>query len=364
MADMLDYLKWRGDILFSELPLNAVDALIFSTLSYVGYDGIVSEEVCRWITLEEAVRNVLELPDLEKRIRVKRDIELLEAVLEAPRFHRIGMSFYQNILIPEEDTQFSAVTFYLEDGSAFLAFRGTDFTLTGWKEDFNMSFQESVPAQRLAVKYVQEFCEVNSAPLYLGGHSKGGNLAVYAAAKCGERIQNRIMKVYNQDGPGFTSNLMGDSNYQKMIPKIHTYIPQSSVVGMLLEHEEPYTVIRSKQIGFLQHDPYSWEIMRKDFIYLEEVSAESQLLDKTIKAWMMEMSEEDRDKLVDTVFELLMKGDIETTKEMLKPKSLVNYLKTLKNDDEMRHFLAGELTKLIRSAKKQNSLEKQNNTML
>lgn len=360
MADMLDYLKWRGDILFSQLPLNSVDALIFSTLAYVKYDGIVPEEVCRWITLEDAARNVLDLPDLDKRIRVKRDIELLEAVLEAPRFRRIGLSFYQNVLIPEEETQFSAVTFFLEDGSAFLAFRGTDYSLTGWKEDFNMSFQESVPAQRLAVKYLQDFCEVSSMPLRLGGHSKGGNLAVYAAAKCDTAIQERIIEVYNEDGPGFMSHLIDSVGYQNVMPKIRTYIPQSSVVGMLLEHEEPYIVIKSKQIGVLQHDPYSWEVMGKDFIYVEEVSEESKFLDKTIKAWMMQLSAEERNKLVDTVFELLATGDAETTKEMIRPRNLVAYVKTLKNDDELRRFLAGELTKLIRTARKQNQEEKQN----
>ena len=171
MEDMLDYLSWRGDILFSQLPPNPVDALIFSSLSYIRFQDIVPDSPSRRITLEDAALMLLDEPEPQSRCRVKADLELLFAASRSPRFGRAGLSFYQDVFIPEEDTQFAAVTFYLEDGSAFLAFRGTDSTLVGWKEDFNMTFQESIPAQRLATEYIKVFASVSDAPMRLGGHS-------------------------------------------------------------------------------------------------------------------------------------------------------------------------------------------------
>lgn len=354
MADMFEYLKWRGDILFSELPPNPVDALIFSTLSYISFDGLVSEDMSSFITLENFAPRFFDCTDCEKKVRVKQDLKLLKEAARTRRFGRVGLTNYRNVLIAQKETQFSAITFFLEDGSAFLTFRGTDTTLTGWKEDFNMSFQESVPAQRLALQYVSEFSQLSGAKMHLGGHSKGGNLAMYAAAKCGPGIQKRIIDVYNHDGPGFTGNLMGSSGYQEMVPKIHTYIPQSSIFGMLLEHEEPYIVIKSKQIGgVMQHDPYSWEVMGKEFIYMEEVTADSKFLNKTLKKWLAGMTNEERDVFIDAVFELLATGDADYINEIMHPKNVYSYLKTLKADDEMRRLLAGELFNLVKAARKE-----------
>lgn len=353
MADMFDYLKWRGDILFSQLPPNPVDALIFSTLSYISFDDIVPSDLNGWIPLKEFAENFLDQASHAGKIRVKADLKLLKATAESARFGNVGLGNYRNVLLDAEETQFSAVTFFLENGSAFLAFRGTDSSLTGWKEDFNMTFQESIPSQRLALQYVQEFCSLIRVPIYLGGHSKGGNLAVYAAAKCEEEVQERIIAVYNQDGPGFTDNLMGNPGYQAMVPKIHTYVPQSSLFGMLLEHEEPYIIIKSKQIGgAMQHEPYTWEVMGKDFIHMEEITANSRHLNRTIKNWLAGMTNEERDIFFDTVFELLAAGDAAQTNEIIRPKNILSYVKTLKSDDEMRRLLASELVNLIQAAKK------------
>lgn len=347
---MLEYLYWRGDILFSQLPLNSVDALIFSTLSYLKLDGIVPETPYRRVTLEKAADDFLNDSDAERKVRSKMDLELLNTAAESPRFKRVGVSFYQNIFIPEEDTQFAAMTFYLDDGSAFLAFRGTDSTLVGWKEDFNMTFQESVPAQRLAKEYTQKFARSNDSIIRLGGHSKGGNLAVYAAAKNEVWVQNRIIDVYNQDGPGFTEYLIGDKGYLAMVPKIHTFVPQSSLFGMLLEHEEPYIIIKSKQIGLMQHDPYSWEIKGKDFITVEKLTGDSLFLDRTLKKWLAGMTNEERNKFFDTVFELLTIGDADRPRDIVRPQNIYTYAKTLHADENMRRIIASELVDLVRAA--------------
>lgn len=351
MADMLDYLAWRGDIEFPQMPVNPVDALIFSTLSYIQFEDIVPDNPMESISLEEAASQFLALPAPQNRVRVKKDLELLEAVAKSPRFDNIKMSFYRSILIPEEDTQFAAVTIFLEDGSAYIAFRGTDSTLTGWKEDFNMTFQSSIPAQRLALEYVQEFAAAHPIPIWMGGHSKGGNLAVYAAAKCGEMLQKRIVEVYNQDGPGFSEAMMSDPGYRNILPKLRSYVPQSSIIGMLLEHEEPYTIIKSNQIGLMQHDPYSWQVLGANFLPVEELTADSRFLDRTFKNWLSNMSKEERSEFFDTVFDLLSSGGAEHTGEIMRPQNVRAYLKVLQSNEYMRNILASELVNLAFSAR-------------
>ena len=348
---MFDYLNWRGDLTFAQSPLNAVDALIFSTLSYTQFGDLITDDPLHPVFLRAAADTFFALPDYEQKVRDKRELELLLTAAESRRFRDVGLCFYRDIFLPEEETQFAAMTFLLADGSAFLAYRGTDYSLVGWKEDFNMSFQDTVPAQRKAVAYAEDFCEVFSGPVHFGGHSKGGNLAVFAAAKVPPAIQARIGTVYNLDGPGFGEYLMGDEGYIAMVPKIQTYIPQSSIIGMLLEHEEPYTVIQSRQVSLMQHDPYSWELMADRFLEAEDQTPDTKFLDRTIKHWLAGMSQQERNEFVDTVYDLLKQGGAEKTYHLIRPRNIRTYFKALNSDEKMRQFLAGELASLIQSAK-------------
>jgi len=352
MATMFDYLKWRGDLTFTQDPPNAVDALIFSTLSYISYGGMVEADPKTPVFLRDAAEAFFALPDHEERIRVKNDLELLHEAAKTVRFGYTRLTDYRDLLIPEQETQFAAMTFHLDDGTAFLAFRGTDNTLVGWKEDFNMSFQQTVPAQRMALQYVREIAGEYDVPLRLGGHSKGGNLAVFGAARSSPMIQRQILEVYNHDGPGFTKYMMGDPGYLAIVPKIKTFIPESSVIGMLLEHEEPYSVIKSKTVSLLQHDPYSWEVMGKSFVTMQEISEESRFVDATIKEWFAEMTNQERGRLVDVMFTLLGTGGVENTLEIFHPKNIRNYLKTLSADENMRRVLSSEFQSLIEAARK------------
>ena len=352
MANMFDYIRWRGDLTFTQDPPNSVDALIFSSLAYIQYGGRVEAEPYTPVYLREAAEAYFALEDHEERVRVKNDLDLLHAAASSARFGYTKIYLYRDLFIPEQETQFAAMTFLLDDGSAFLAFRGTDYSLVGWKEDFNMSFQQTVPAQRLAVQYTREVAAEYLAPLRLGGHSKGGNLAVFAAARSAPMVQQRILEVYNNDGPGFTKYMMGDPGYLAMVPRIKTYIPQSSVIGMLLEHEEPYTVIRSKSVSLLQHDPYSWELMGREFERMQEVTEESQFLDTTIKTWFAEMTNQERNQLVDVMFTLLGTGGVENALDIFHPKNALKYIRTLVSDDNMRRILSGEFQNFVEAAKK------------
>ena len=352
MANVFDYLKWRGDLTFAQDPPNAVDALIFSGLSYVRYGGQVEADPGRPVPLTDAAETFFALEDCESRVRVKNDMELLRAAAETVRFGQTRIVMYRDSLIPEQETQFAAMTFLLDDGTAFLAFRGTDHTLVGWKEDFNMTFQQTIPAQRLALQYTRDVALERSEPLRLGGHSKGGNLAVFAAARSSPMIQQRIVEVYNNDGPGFTKYLMGDPGYLAMVPRIKTYIPQSSVIGMLLEHEEPYTVIHSKSVGLLQHDLYSWEVLGRAFLRVQEVTESSLFLDSTIKTWFAEMNNQERNQLVDVMFTLLGTGGVESAIDIFHPRNIKTYVKTLSSDENMRRVLSTEFQSLLEAAKR------------
>lgn len=352
MADIFDYLTWRGDLSFAQDPLNEVDALVFSGLAYIRFRK--KGELCTEmpVPLKEAAENFFAQTDYETRCRVQKDLELLHAAAATRRFGETEICMCRDTLIPEQETQFAAMTFLLDDGSMFLSFRGTDNSLVGWKEDFNMTFQQTIPAQRLAQQYAREVSLEYLRPMRMGGHSKGGNLAVFAAARSSPSLQKKILEVYNNDGPGFTKYLMGDPGYIAMVPKIKTYVPQSSVIGMLLEHEEPYTVIRSKSIGLLQHDLYTWDVLGRTFIPVEEITEGSQFVDVTIKTWFAEMSNAEREQLVDVMFSLLGSGGADNVYDLIHPRNIRTYIKTLSSDENLRRVLSTEFTGLIDAARK------------
>lgn len=352
MANFLDYVRWRGDLSFRQDPFNEVDAVVFSALSYIEYGGRVLSAPQEPISLKEAAVDFLAEGDVEHRVRVKSDLELLRLAAASYRFGQSQITQYRSIYEPEAQTQFAAMTFLLDDGTAFLAFRGTDGTLIGWKEDFNMTFQQTIPAQLLAQQYVREIALERSEPLRLGGHSKGGNLAVFAAARSSPMIQERILEVYNNDGPGFTNYLMGDPGYLAIVGRVRTFIPQSSVIGMLLEHEEPYTVVHSKSVGVLQHDLYSWDLMGNRLITMDNTTGDSVFLDATIKNWFASMNSQQRNALVDAMYGLLSSGGAENVGDILQPKNLKVFIKTLSADENLRKLLSTEFSKLIESARR------------
>ena len=329
-----------------------MDALIFSGLSYLRYGPSVAEDPGVPVSLRDAAGEFFALPDHESRCLLKRDLELLRQAADSSRFGEAKLCFYRDVLLEEEATQFAAVTFLLDDGSAFVAFRGTDTSLVGWQEDFNMSFMQVVPAQLQALEYIRQVEAELWMPLRLGGHSKGGNLAVFAAARSSPSVQSRILEVYNNDGPGFNEYLMGDVGYQAMVPKIRTFVPQSSVIGMLLEHEEPYTVIRSKTVGLLQHDYYSWEVKGPGFVPMEEITADSRFLSETLKNWLADMTAQERSEVVDAMFGLLNLGELDSALDIFHPKNLRTYLKTLSSDAALRRLLSEEFKALVEAARK------------
>lgn len=353
MVDLFQYLDWRGDLSFKQVPFGPVDAMVLTTMCYAQFRDILPEGPENSVTLEEAAKAFLALPKREREIRVRSrlDEDLLTRLLECPRFSQLPISCHVDKLEEEGEMQFAAMAIHLGDEGVFLAFRGTDNTLVGWKEDFNMTFQPAVPAQWMARDYLEQCAGWFEGKLLLGGHSKGGNLSVFSGAMCREQVRKRISAIYNYDGPGFGDLVMNSDGYQQLLPRIHTYIPQSSVVGMLLEHREPYVVVKSRQIGVFQHDPYSWEIRRDNFVYLKGVTEGSRMMDQTVKTWLEEMTPSERSEIVDTVYEMLQTTEADRVQELLHPKSIYHVIKAFAHEDEhSRKLLAEALGQFAKTA--------------
>ena len=261
---------------------------------------------------------------------------------------------YVNKIDEKTQTQFSAITIKINENELYISFRGTDNTLIGWKEDFNMGFVFPVPAQELAVDYIEKIASRHSENMLIGGHSKGGNLAVYSAAFCSEAVPNRIEIVYNFDGPGFDEKVLQKDGYKRICDKVNTFVPQSSVVGMLLAHEERYIIVHSTQLGLLQHDLYSWSVQIDSFICLEAVDNTSRFIDYTLKAWIANLDYEQREKFVDTMYTILTKTNANTVKELEGNifMNAITMLKSIKDLDEpTRKALTQVFMSLLKSTR-------------
>ena len=348
MANIFDYIEWRGDLTFNQSPFNEIDNLILSRVSYFPFDYILENNEI--LTIEDAYARFKKLNLENVRILMKEDIDLFPALARSKRFSGLFLKNYTNKRDLQEEKQFSAITILLPDGTTYVAYRGTDNTLVGWKEDFNMSFMQSVPAQKDAKDYLNNVAGQITGKLRVGGHSKGGNLAIYASAFCNAEIQERIIEVYNNDGPGFFDEIIETESYQNILKKIHTYIPQSSIIGRLLSHEEAYTVVKSTSVGIYQHDLYSWQLMGAKFIEVEEVTKESEFIDRTLKTWLKTVDAEQREKFWVALFEILSSTNAETLSQ-ISENWFVNskiIFETYRNlDDESREIINKTLRSLF-----------------
>ena len=356
MANILDYLDWRGDLTLSERPFNEVDNLILAEICYLDFSGFAPESFAvQTVTLQEAASAYFSAnPTTDMGVLVPDQIPVLvERAAKTARFSDIRLLGYVNRIDEETQTQFSAMTMLLPDGSAYVAFRGTDDTIVGWKEDFNMAFTPEIPAQKYACTYLQQAANaLPFRPLRVGGHSKGGNLAVYAAVFCGETVQKQISAVYNNDGPGFYTSLLPLPEHRAVSEKITTILPESSVVGMLLAHEERYQVVRSTQIGLMQHDGFSWQVRGTSFEHLHALAEGGKIMDQTLRSFLQELTEQQRIEFVDTLFAILTCTDASTLTDLkdggLKTASaMVKALQTL--DKPTRKALSETLKLLLKS---------------
>ncbi|MDO4531990.1 MAG: DUF2974 domain-containing protein [Bacillota bacterium] len=356
MANLFDYLLWRGDLTLDQSPFNDVDSLALSAVSYVFFEGIVPEAWNTPLSFGRAAELYFQRPKEKQLARAEEDIRLFREMAACRRYKRMGLCGYVSRLDKEAEKQFSALTLLLEDGTAYIAFRGTDRSIVGWKEDFNMSFRDTVPAQVEAAAYLEAAAKaLGGVRLRVGGHSKGGNLAVYAAAMAPKAVQDILLSVDNHDGPGFHETMLARAGYQSILPRVQTFLPQSSVIGMLLEHEEAYTVVKSTETGVMQHDPYSWEVQGPDFIRMEGLTEQSRFLDKTLKRWLNEVGENQRELFVDAVYAAVTEG--QKNGEELSPRMVIGAIQALKDEDAATKTVIGNSVKQLLQAAAETAAE-------
>lgn len=331
--NVFDYLTWRGDVTFGQSEFNEIDALIFSIFSYLDFSFLKSNET---ITIVRAYGYLLALPE---KIRfngpsfiMKPAVELFGKAIKTNRFKQIKVTSYVNIMDEEKEIQFAAVTFLLPDNTAVAAFRGTDTSLVGWKEDLNMCFVSGIPSQIEAAKYATALMERYHIPFRLVGHSKGGNLAIWAATHLPSKQKEHVIAIYSNDAPGFNDDFLASDMYLEIRKKIYSFVPESSIVGVLMSYDD-FITISSCATSVFQHDPFSWLVQGNSFIYDNSRTLSSRQMERVINSWIKSMSPTEREALIESVFDLLGSSNAKTLEDLdkRKIKALFSMQKTFRD---------------------------------
>ncbi len=335
--NILDYLKSNNSI-FNDEPFNNIDSLILCQFFY----GKIEKQI------NESDKKIWKVKDLYRAeyfdkmfiddISDEENKEVMTLMAANPRFREINI---KNLVVEfneKREMQFAAVTYEIDNNTDYVCFRGTDGTMLGWKEDFNMAFMTETPSQKNAVHYIKKFYEnIDNKKLYIGGHSKGGNLAVYGASLCGNQIQGNILKVFSHDGPGFRDEFFLEKGYEEIKDRIFKMVPQTSAVGMLLENQVDYKVVKSSAFSILQqHSAFTWMINEYDFEYLKERSGEGIYIDNTMHQWLMSATLREREIFVDTLFNIFNNNGIDTIRDAnaIKARDIAEIIGSLDELDE------------------------------
>jgi len=300
--NVISYLGTQFDS-FDARELTDVDSLVLACISYYQvsdeafsartHEGISLVDLYRADWFDGLTRGLWDPDGL---------VRLLGAIVASPRFRALRLCDYVSEMDPRREKQFSACTLRFPSGDAYVSFRGTDNTIVGWKEDFNMAFETRVPSQARAVRYLERAASLTEGRVFVGGHSKGGNLAVYAAAMCDRATHARVNAAFSHDGPGFTRETLSSPSWKESAGLIHKTVPKSSLIGMLFEQQEEYVTVESTTVGILQHDPFSWVVDDLGFLRTEGISGGAVFLDRSLNEWIASMSREERESFVDTLF--------------------------------------------------------------
>lgn len=338
---------------FDQRPLGDCDSLVLACLSYYRLPaqattartgkGMPLTDAFRADWFEEMCEGLWDPAGL---------IELLACAVSSPRLRDTRLCNYVSEIDEEQQKQFSACTLKLPNGECYVSFRGTDNSLVGWKEDFNMAFETNVPSQVRAVEYLEAVAKSTRAPLYLGGHSKGGNLAVYAAAHCRPSTYKRVKRVFSHDGPGFTAEALASADYSRVGEKLSKTVPESSLIGLMFEQQEAYAVVRSTQIGIMQHDPFSWVVNGASFVQADDISRGAVYVDQSLNQWVSSMSHEEREGFVNTLFSVLYAGGQDSLAGLKNnlPETLPAMLSQLTGmDGEQRSYLVQAVAGLAKA---------------
>lgn len=362
--NMLSYLRWRGDLSLSVSPFCDVDNLILAMDCYLNYDGVIPSSFDEEpILLSEAVAAYKRKSEKEQNLGavIPTDIRTLaQLTIASARFGETKVIGYRNIIDETIQIQFCALTYLLPDESIYVAFRGTDDTIVGWKEDFMLAFITPVPAQKHAVAYLNEVAHAfPGRPIRLGGHSKGGNLTHYAAVYAEPDTQAAIVCAYSNDGPGFMPEFFKEEGYARVEKRLVSFIPQSSIVGVLLHHTDRFRVIHSTQRTIMQHDPFSWSVMGTKFVAERSRSDFGIRADVALDHWIDGMTKEERVAFTECLFKVISSSGAKTLTEILDDKVknigiIIRSFTRLKKED--RDLVFDLMRRLIRAGRNTSPL--------
>lgn len=350
VGTVFDYLKEYGDYTFEEKPLCEVDSLILSQFSYLKFDGIVPmlDDMGKSVNLlDMKAHKLFQSLFADERWR-ENNMALFDAMASSKRFRTMRCNYHVNILVEERETQFSAITFVLQDGTVYIAFRGTDETLVGWKEDLNMILEGSVPGQRMSADYLNQIAAKLRSPFYVGGHSKGGNLAVYSAVHCYDNVRGMILGVFDHDGPGFRDDITKLDGYLEIMPILYKTIPHSSIVGVLLNKNKKCKYVASKNLGATQHDPFSWLISDSAFVEYDTLKGNSRRAGKFMQDVVAALNDGEIELVINTIYQILRGSEVDNLIDMKK-----NWRSSLKNMNHALKDLDPEARKKIKSIAKE-----------
>lgn len=318
MGNIMDYISWRGDLSFEQSQFNEVDNLILACFSYVNLDGIPSVTKQKGIGLKKLTEEFMKLHTMKELEADKSFIRLAPFMMmemaKSVRFGKCVVRNYVNDIVTEAEQQFAAMEIVLEDGTSYVSFRGTDDTIIGWKEDFNLS-TGVVPAQKRAIEYLQKISEHTDGMLRVGGHSKGGNLAIYGSVMC-KSAHEKILEIYSNDGPGFSREFQELPEMKEMMPKIIRIIPEYSIIGTLLEHEKEPVIVASSSKGLLQHDGFSWEVQGPALVRRDSLNKTALRFIEILHKWIDGMDTEQKRLLIEDLFATLQASGYENLSEV------------------------------------------------
>lgn len=346
MSNVHDYLKWRGDILMCKhFPCNEIDSLIMARVSYLIFDKIQLEEVESISSISNKMEDFV-----NEDFLFNGDKELITLLGQSRRFKHIQVSDFIKHNDSQIEQQFSAVTIHLSDDEMYISFCGTDATIVGWKEDFNMAYMDSIPAQIEGLKYLERMAQkYPNKKIRIGGHSKGGNVAIYAAMFAPGDIQERIAEVTNYDGPGFDQSIIDSIPNPSIINRVITYIPQGSIIGRLMEHKEKINIVHSRARGIMQHDIYSWDVSKDGIDRDTKFSSHSEIINNTVCEWLRNTTPDKRRIFIDSIFDLLYSTSATSFNGFTKVfvQKLPTIIKTYSNLSEEDRTIIVEMTKLF-----------------
>lgn len=354
--NLITYIEKYGNKTFEEKELNGVDKLIFSNLSYVEFNDIVSKNSFHKKPLYEVGEEFFnrKLDKGKKILAVKGGINLLKAMYKTNRYKDLLLFNYESIITDKE--QFSALSIEIEPRLIYVSFEGTDDLVVGWKEDFEMCYKFPVKSQQSAINYLNGHFTFKDCKLIIGGHSKGGNLAIVSSMYANFIVRKKILEVYSYDGPGMLKEMVNSNRFKKIEDRFIHVVPNNSVVGIML-YSKNYKVIKTNYVGVLSHFALNWQVDENDLIS-DKLKPSSIELKKKMDTWLEKYSKDEKRLFVKELFNIFDKHGISSLMQVNKPSILIHMLNDTKNLDKTTRNMFKEFMDMVRKFLFKNVKEK------